>query len=499
MSAISREKGALFCPVHPKKKLSFLCKQCNILICNKCIIKEHLGHPVEEIEDVAEKTYRKIDDFITKSEEILPKAKLNIKQVEAQVIARVQELEAGIEKAYQHEKYLIELVKENTHKTVSELKGEIQTINQQLSQFKSESDTYLDNLKSKVNECNDTKKTENDILLIDVIGGFDIFAENPPNCEFLSTKNKFMPGSNAPDDIENAFGCVSNADDQASVGSLYTDEKKHQGLDFKGAAAPIKDRQLLSQPKVNHYKDLPSLFPHSIKKFSDGTLCYCCLNKPYVYWVDQSYEIKKIHLDENVSDIAIHPTTDVLYVTCYNDSSIMTVDIHEGTLSFVFDTKDKPTCMAFKEDGTLLVGFYEQNKVVQYTPAGSVMISFNVTKPRHISVCDVTGNIVIVRKSSAPPRIVNKDFRNMFVYTQQQQAIHCRDAVFDIEGHLLIADHYNGQVHVVDAATQKDLKTITFDKTKLIYSICILEDGQLVVGTTGVYDDSYKLVFVTYM
>ena len=174
MSTISREKGAIFCPVHPKKKLVFLCKQCNILICNKCIVKEHSGHPVEE---VAEVTFRKLDELITKTKgTAIPEAKKNCEQVEAHVSARGKELEAGIEKAYQHEKYLIELVRKNTKKTVGELKDELQTINQQLYQFKSESETYLDDLKSAVNECKETKKTKktkNDILIIDVVNDFD--------------------------------------------------------------------------------------------------------------------------------------------------------------------------------------------------------------------------------------------------------------------------------------------------------------------------------------
>ena len=150
MSTVAREKGAKFCPLHPKKKLVFLCEQCNILICNKCVHKEHLGHPGEAVEEVAEKKFGQLDDFIPKTEEItIPKVKHNVQQVESHVITctRKNELEDGIEKAYQHEKYLIELVKRNTHKTVDELKCEIQTINEQLSQFQSESDKFVEDFK----------------------------------------------------------------------------------------------------------------------------------------------------------------------------------------------------------------------------------------------------------------------------------------------------------------------------------------------------------------
>ena len=84
----------------------------------------------------------------------IPKAKNNVAQVEAQASIRVKELEDGIEKAYQHEKYLIELLRKTTKETVGELKSELQTINQHLYQFKSESDTYVEDLKCAISKVN---------------------------------------------------------------------------------------------------------------------------------------------------------------------------------------------------------------------------------------------------------------------------------------------------------------------------------------------------------
>ena len=117
--------------------------------------------------------------------------------------------------------------------------------------------------------------------------------------------------------------------------------------------------------------DLQSFSPHSIEKFSDRTLCYSCcslFDEPYVYFVDKSGDIKKLKLDVvSVRDIAIHPTTDVLYSVCDSDNSIRTVDIHTGHTSVLFTTEYKPYCMAFTGDGTILVGFYRQYKVINYT------------------------------------------------------------------------------------------------------------------------------------
>ena len=517
MSAISREKGDIFCPIHSKKKLVFLCKQCDILICNKCMVNEHSGHPVKEVEEVAEKKFRKIDKLIGKIEgTIIPSTKTNAEEVEAQANTRVKELEDGIEKAYQQEKYLIELVRKITKETVGELKVELRTLNQDLFQFKSESDTHLDDLKSAANECKESKKTKNDILIIDVVNSANKLRNNPPICQILQTRKNFTPGSNPVVEIEKAFGCVST-DREASVGfhdseekpkPVYPSHEKTPDLNSKGATAPIKlKRKLLSKPLVTHCNDLRSPNSSSIEKFRGGKLCYCCKGKPYIYLIRELGDVKEVSLDVEINDIAIHPTTDVLYAACPNDNSIRSVNTRTGATSIVFTTVRPPHCMAFNTDGTILLGFFitkrfaKCNKVVHYALGGEELKSVNIDTPSHISVCAVTGNIVIATVLSGT-KVINQDFQSVFVYrgppTEKQQnkeAFNCLDAVFDNEGHILVGDCNNKEVHVVDATTGKHRRTINSDKFGRIISLCLNQDGDLAVGT---FQDN-KIVFVRYL
>ena len=186
-----------------------------------------------------------------------------------------------------------------------------------------------------------------------------------------------------------------------------------------------------------------------MEKFSDGTLCYRCYDKPYVYFVDKSWHMyKNIKLDVNVCDIAIHPTTDLLYCVCFSDNSIRTVDIHTGTTSILFTTVDKPYCMAFTGDGTIFVGFYITCKVVNYTMSGQVIKSFDVENPWNIFVSDITGNIVIAARGVL---VVNKDYPDFpKEMPQSKKILVCYDAVFDTEGHILVDDYDNKEVHVVE-------------------------------------------------
>ena len=178
------------------------------------MLGEHSGHRGTDIENIAEEKLRNIDDFITKTKgQRIPDLKQNIYQVEAQVTASVKVLQKGVEEAYEREKHLIELVKKNTTKTVTELKYEIQNINQQFSEFKTDSNDLLSKLEAAVDECNQTKRSKSgvvlldDILLIDVadeVQKMDEIRIQHPN---IQTRT-FNPGTNAADLIKKAFGFI---------------------------------------------------------------------------------------------------------------------------------------------------------------------------------------------------------------------------------------------------------------------------------------------------
>ena len=219
-----------------------------------------------------------------------------------------------------------------------------------------------------------------------------------------------------------------------------------------------------------------------------------------MYLVDKAGDIKEIQLDVKVHDIAIHPFTDVFYSVCNIDKSIRTVDIRTGTTTIVFTTADNPCCITFTADRTILVGFLTYNKVVNYTLRGEILESVTAEQPWQLSVCGITGNIVIAALGSGI-HVMNKDFQTMFVYNgpteerQSKKSLSCYDAVFDTEGHILVGDIHNMEVHVVNAVVGKHLKTINSDTFGGIRSLCLHQDDGLVVGTSK----PNKLVFLKYI
>ena len=520
MAEVLRNKGSLFCVQHPKNKLIVFCDQCNILICSKCMLGKHSGHQGTEIEDIAEDKFKNIDDFITKTEsQTIPDLKQNFCQVEAQVNASVKVLQSGVEEAYEREKHLIELVKNNTKETITQLKSEIKSINQQFSQFKTDSGNLLGKLKAAVNECKQTKRSDNDILMIDV-------AEEVQELDKIKLKNpniqtsKFLPGSNTAEFIKKAFGYIKQEgiskdklDQPKNALSLArTDDSsnKTKHLEIGQTSKPstgsdqlnqlVTDRNPIAQPTMTKSIDL-DLQPHSLKIFNNGTVCICG-GKSYLKLLNANGDIKQVNLDMLINDIDIHPTNDDIYGAT-GDKTVRKIDIHTGKSSHLFMTKHTSYCIAFCKDNKMLVGSTYKDEITVYTINGEILQDITVTTPMHITVSPVTGDVAIACGFNGT-YVFNKDFQHSCMFRYQGSGQHkptlnarfdSHYAVFDNQGHLLIGDQHNKEVHICEANAGKLLKTINLTKYGYIKSLALLPDRTLVVGTCA----PNKLVYVKYI
>ena len=211
-------------------------------------------------------------------------------------------------------------------------------------------------------------------------------------------------------------------------------------------------------------------------------------------------------LDNPIFDIAVHPVTEELYaVFNYNiredSKGIRNIDIHTGTSIVVFMTKYLPNCIAFGKDNSVLVGFTYQGQVTVYTIKGDIVKTISVGLPSHITVSPVTGDVAVACDVFGTS-VFDKDLQLMYQYKGSDQhkpalgkQFCSTDAVYDMEGHLLIADYNNKEVHICDANTGKLLKTIYLTEFGQIRSLSSQSDGTLVVGT----GNPNKLVYVKYI
>ena len=53
----------VFCGKHPDKAIEYFCKQCNLVVCSKCMFLEHNGHELALLEDVTTLVRKNIFDL----------------------------------------------------------------------------------------------------------------------------------------------------------------------------------------------------------------------------------------------------------------------------------------------------------------------------------------------------------------------------------------------------------------------------------------------------
>ena len=513
------------------------------------------GHSFTDIDHIVKIKFSNINDFILTSEEAtIPNLKQTFQQVEAEVKSILTVLQAGVDDAYKRENYLIELVKQNTKETVTEIKSEIQTISQQFSQLITDFDNILAKLEAAVNECKQTKRSDNDILMIDVaneVQELDDIKLTYPKFHRLT----FISGTNAEDFIKRAFGfitkgetkCTTNQQsnvltlpkpNDASNKTLSGAETVHLNTKLEKYQEPIstvvkdqaakpkttkyrrsksnreqdqateptagndnrnkqvKDNRLLSSPTVTHSVVL-DCNPFSLEVFQNGTICICIEGESKLKLLKPNGIFEQLDFDISIDDIAIHPVDDELYCASRNSSRIVNVDIHTGKSSVVFRTENMPSCIAFGRENTfgkanhdyVLVGFPDINKINMYTLRGILVKTIKEYVPTHITVSPFIEHVAMV-DGPLGTSVFDIGLQSVYRYKgsdQYQPALDERffplDAVYDTEGHLLIGDEDNKEVHICKAKTGKLVKTINLTEFGEIKSLVLLPDGILVVGT----------------
>lgn len=93
VNAPLRPEGNSRCPTHSHKKVTFVCYDCNSLICGKCVTSLHHGHIMEELSDAMPSIRNKLDLSITSMEsEQLPKVQSCIDLSEQRLIDNAKQI-----------------------------------------------------------------------------------------------------------------------------------------------------------------------------------------------------------------------------------------------------------------------------------------------------------------------------------------------------------------------------------------------------------------------
>jgi len=171
-------KRPVFCAKqrHEKKELEYFCKNCEMAVCQSCVLMDHPGHALEHIEDEAERQKIEMKSMIETQRRNL-QAKMNavskLDEDYAKIIQRCEGVKIGVQRTVDNLIATIEAKKQNifaavedaTKKSLETLTSQNTEIEHQIEMIKSSLDKADKVLKRSANpEVVQVKKSLETIL-----------------------------------------------------------------------------------------------------------------------------------------------------------------------------------------------------------------------------------------------------------------------------------------------------------------------------------------------
>ena len=449
-------RGNKFCFNHLKEEVKFICEDCNEKACDSCVSSIHKGHNLIGIKLIVQDKYKQLQDRITEIQESkIPRIKKIFLTAESKVKKITNGIRTNIKNAEDHGQYLKELIDKSTSEIVSELKELEQKITYQLDMFKSECDSNTKCLQDLISESKDARKSNNDVLIVDVEEYMSTLIIQDPTFEYNFTPATFVKGLI---DIKEALGTIVYEDSPHPV-------------------APISD--ILADPLISKFMDLSDV-PISILTTRQGILWIITDGSSELRRIDINGTQKKLKLDVHPHCICCYD--DQLYTTSTGDNIIRAVDTNTGKTTELFECTDNTNALNITNNGSTFIVATDDKPVIKlYNRKGRVLQTVHtLDEPFNIAVCRSTGRVAIACEERGVMMMEIKAgiLHHMYNYPSTEDSICATDAAFDDAGRLLVPDPLYGKIYIADATNGKTLKTINIDGPGLL---TLQNNGDIVV------------------
>ena len=281
------------------------------------------------------------------------------------------------------------------------------------------------------------------------------------------------PGQNDAESMQKMFGQLSTEDKQGSGAS-----KVSSASDSKSSDAPdsgkivIQPGQSRSISSVNPETLIPS--PSVQTKFDVDNYCPCiaCVDQGLAWvqthgdmlqLIDREGSVKDIvGIDFSFFDIAVTSDGDLL-LPDYDNSCIKSLS-REKTITTLFRTGGKPTGLCCLHNGDIAVTFEEDSEVYVFSRDGKIRRKLDHIKfrcPMKITENNVNQDIYVCDHERgsyvSPGKMIaaGADGKIRYEYTGQGDSTFTPvEVCTDQMGHVLITDHGNHRVHILDQEGQ---------------------------------------------
>ncbi|KAK3088858.1 hypothetical protein FSP39_024673 [Pinctada imbricata] len=454
------------CKLHPGKKMTMYCDQCNIPCCASCLVRDHHGHKIDTIEHKYNETAIYLNDYQSELKNCIRPMLDNINE--------------NARKRVKEDNYRVEEVIDDINNFRTTV---IQTFNRGCDNLITEvlkiSHEGIENLRQVENSIEKLESLQREIEEIIKQRKIDIVNYAPPKLESLFPKLKsanrivpsFLPSKKVLDVIKNA------------VGSIHMKETNSKG----GVSNSCLN--LIRFQKVNSFRSTIGI--GSIRKTRNNMVWVMSIESPTLYmYNDTGNVVKSVTLTDvtGIRDMAVTRSGDMI-LTC-RDNTVRRLSVN-GNLSFLINVAPSFEChgVCLTEKEEIVVCMRNQNDT------NHIAVFSN---DGHKMLRDIPGRDMRTQVLSSPYRVLQngKDLcvvnigTNVvcleqkgdvkWVYDGKQakfdKTCYPRGITSDKHMNLLVADKNNNCVHYIDNTGGLIQVVLTQGQTGLIRPLEICWD-----------------------
>ena len=457
----------LLCHTHKTDGPEYWCDTCSAPICGPCIIKEHKGHQISSITTIlSQKRDAMLEDMkglrdetVGKWAEVLKDAKKittdflgRIDEIDQELAYRAKAMHKQVDAIHTASKQTLQDMRMSG---LTKLQDQEKYVGDKLQQLKDDVKRYEDQL----NYGDPTALLQYREGTIQSQG-----IEKPP-CLDKATVPVFTKGQDDAKSMEKIFG-------QFSRQTLQQKSTSHNSTKLVNPSESGKARKTSSKSNTNNNAAQRSLLPNpsvmSLFRVEVNIPCIACVDQGLAWvrttdktlqLVDRTGAVKDtINTDFNIFDIALTFDSDLLLAD-YKNNCIKSVS-WQKTVTTLFRTSEAPLGLCCLPNDDIVVTFPHDSKVTVYGRDGKSRRTLNHIRFRHpmrVAVNKVNQDIYICDQEHLgygnPGKLlaVGADGRLRYEYTGQSDSKFTpAEVCSDQMGHILIADHANNQVHILN-------------------------------------------------
>lgn len=454
--------GNAFCQSH-KENLILYCHKCEQLICSKCLLENHSGHPCVDVIEAAGMVKRDMHNLLnTKTmKNCIPSISKHIEDLTEYETTLRTESKQIIEEVNRCAKKMIEdieMLRENTIKSVeNDVPGEINRVRRRIEAvergFKSScgiiecaehftkfaDDTDMLTKGKKLCSCLETLRNEIDIAQLPDKLALHHIKAGPTDVMARKLLGQISKARTQKYEIRptpvTSFKC-SGVDESVSANAVLGDV---------GYWVVADERNIRVFEKSGKMKKAIGLKTRvsDLQILNDGRVLVCCPKAKAVKTINRKYEVVDfIHLDLHPQGIAVNRRIGTIVVSATE------------SVEYTSRKKDsKAKILLYSSDGVLV---RELNRDVK---KDNFCFPKNLGLNSNDDVCVVDGSndcvVILDNDGNVLSKFYGSDGSN-----DDASVFIPADIICDKYGHIVVSDHCNGHLHFLNEAGRL-LQTIT--------------------------------------